>query len=114
MKKLLFISLIESIYLMYMFHYFETTVDFNVLSSPNGWWFEHIIGGEKGLRICPFGRVTIFGLIFVLIARNYGYVPKNFVHISLMIAAVLSLMNLNAVVYLMPVWIIELCLHFNI
>ena len=30
------ISIIESVYLVYMFHFFKTSMDFNILSSPKG------------------------------------------------------------------------------
>lgn len=101
-------SLLESFYLIFMFLFFKTSIDFNVLSSPKGSWLEHLIGDEYGLRICPFGRVAIFALIFVLIARHYFEIPENFVIFALMVSFVLSLMNLNAVVYLIPVWLVEM------
>ena len=102
------ISIIESLYLVFMFHFLKTSMDFNILSSPKGWLFEHLIGDEYGLRICPFGRIAIFALIFVLIARHYFEIPENFVIFALMVSFVLSLMNLNAVVYLIPVWLVEM------
>lgn len=102
------ISIIESLYLVYIFHFFKTSMDFNILSSPKGWLFAHLIGDEYGLRICPFGRIAIFALIFVLIARHYFEISDNFIRFALLVSFVLSLMNLNAVVYLIPVWIIEL------
>ena len=101
------ISLLESTYLIFMFLFFKTTMDFNVLRSPNGWWFNHLVGEEYGLRICPFGRVTIFALIFVLILRHYVKIPEWFIYLALVISFVLSLMNMNAVVYLSPIWLIE-------
>ena len=107
MKKL-YISILESLYLIIMFHFFKTSIDFNILASPNGWWFEHLIGDEKGLRICPFGRVAILVLIFVLIVRNYVNIPQYIINISLIIAFILSLINLNAVVYLLPVLLTEI------
>ena len=103
----LYISMLESLYLIIMFHFFKTSIDFNILASPNGWWFEHLIGNEKGLRICPFGRVAILALIFVLIVRNYINIPQYVINISLIIAFILSLMNLNAVVYILPILITE-------
>ena len=102
------ISVLESIYLIYMFLFFKTSVDFNIIKSPEGWWLEHLIGDDCGLRICPFGRVAIFGLIFILIARNYIDISQNIISISLGIASVLSLMNLNALIYLLPVLLIEI------
>ena len=101
------ISLIESVYLIFMFLFFKTTVDFNVLHSPTGWWFEHLVGDHYGLRICPFGRVAIFALIAILIVRHYIKIPQLYVNITLFIAFILSLMNMNALVYLIPIWLIE-------
>ena len=102
------ISIIESLYLVFMFHFLKTSMDFNILSSPKGWLFEHLIGDEYGLRICPFGRIAIFALIFVLIARHYFEIPENFMIFALFVSFVLSLMNLNAVVYLIPIWLVEM------
>ena len=54
------VSILESIYLIYMFNFFETSLDFNVLSSPDHRFFKHLIGNKKGNRICSFGHYTIF------------------------------------------------------
>ena len=105
--NLLYVSLLESIYLIYMFHFFYTRIDFNFLSSPRGWLFEHLVGDDRGLRICPFGRIAIFALIFILIGRNYLPIPVKMVQISLIIAMILSLMNMNAVAYLIPIIVVE-------
>ena len=101
------ISIIESVYLIFMFLFFKTTMDFNVLRSPTGWWFEHLVGDHYGLRICPFGRVAIFALIAILISRHYVKIPQLYVNTTLVIAFILSLMNMNALVYLIPIWVIE-------
>ena len=105
------ISLLESAYLIFMFLFFKTTMDFNVLRSPNGWWFNHLVGEEYGLRICPFGRIAILALIFVLILRHYVKIPKWFIYLALGISFILSFMNMNAVVYLIPIWLIEFLLE---
>ena len=102
------ISIIESVYLIFMFHFFKTSVDFNVLSSPQGWLFEHLIGDEYGLRICPFGQIAIFVLIFILIGRHYFELPENFIVLVLCVSFIQSLINLNAIVYLLPIWLVEL------
>ena len=106
MNKLL-ISLLETVYLIYMFHFFTTTVDFNIFESPGGELFKHIIGNQKGLRICPFGRVVIFVLIFILISRNFIFISPLLIKITLIISFILSFMNLNAVIYMLPIFIIE-------
>ena len=105
--KNLYVSILESLYLIYMFHFCKTSVDFNILASPQGWWFEHLIGNEKGLRICPFGQIAIFVLIFILIGRHYFKIPQYLINIFFIIAFLLSWMNLNAIVYILPVLVIE-------
>ena len=79
--KSLEISIIESIYLIYMFLFLKTSIDFNILASPKGWLFEHLIGNTRSLRICPFGRIAIFALIFVLIMRNFITIAPYLVRI---------------------------------
>ena len=101
------ISILESIYLVYMFLFFKTSIDFNVLASPKGWLFEHLLGDTYGLRVCPFGRIAIFALIFILIMRHFINISPLFVKISLGIAGFLSLINLNAFVYLIPIILFE-------
>ena len=101
------ISILESMYLVYMFLFFKTSIDFNVLASPKGWLFEHLIGDTYGLRVCLFGRIAIFALIFVLIMRHFINISPVFIKISLGVAGFLSLINLNALVYLLPVILFE-------
>ena len=101
------ISILESIYLVYMFLFFKTSIDFNVLASPKGWLFEHLLGDTYGLRVCPFGRIAIFALIFILIMRHFINISPLFVKLSLGIAGFLSLINLNAFVYLIPITLFE-------
>ena len=112
MDYLLILSLIESFYLIFMFHVFETSVDFNFLPpgllARNSVWFQHILGNEKGLRICLFGRVIIFALIAILIARNFITISRTQFRWVLITSFILALMNMNAVAYLMPVWLLEL------
>ena len=109
-NKNLLISIFESIYLIYMFHFFETSIDFNILASPQNWMFKHLIGNEKGLRICPFGRIVIIPFVIILLLRNLSFIPisKHFVNILLVLSFILSWMNMNAVVYLIPIWFIEI------
>ncbi len=103
---LLYISIVESLYLSYMFHFFKTTVDFNFNESPTSSFFKHAIGNEYTLRICPFGRYAIILLIFIFLGRNFCYIP--FVKTSIIIALILSFMNMNALVYVFPVAFLEL------
>jgi len=88
-------------------------MDFNVLSSPKGFMFGHLIGDSVGKRICLFGQITIVPLIVLLIIRNIFPIPDIFIHVSLGIALLLSTINLNALVYLLPVFLLEIILYFN-
>lgn len=113
----LYISLLESIYLIYMFHFFKTSIDCNafvdpLFNIPKNDIFKHLIGNEKGLRICPFGRIAIFGLIFIIIIRNCIQIPQYIINIALVIALILSFMNINAIVYLLPIFVIEIWMNY--
>ena len=106
----LIISILEAVYLIYMFHFFETSVDFNIFASSEHWLFNHLIGNEKGLRICPFGRIVIIPFVIILILRNFSFIPisKYFMNMLLILSFVMSFMNMNAVAYFIPVWLVEL------
>ena len=99
------IAIFESLYLIYMFCFFETSIDFNIFSSPDGKWFKHLIGNKKGNRICSFGHITIFFLIGLILFRELF--PKALVTVSFVIAFLISLLNLNVLVYLIPIFVIE-------
>ena len=108
MSTLLCTSIFESLYLFYMFRHFQTSVDFGITASPNGYWLQHVVGNAKSLRICPFGQVAIFPLITLLITRNFvSCITPNIIQGALIIAFFLSLMNTNATVYLLPIFLIE-------
>ena len=111
MLSLLLISIVESSYLIYMFLFFETSVDFNIFSQGElgkSGLFKHLVGNECGLRICPFGRIAIFFLIGIILARNFVAIPHIYITTTFAVSAVLSLMNMNAIAYLLPVWLLEL------
>ena len=99
------IAIFESLYLIYMFCFFETSIDFNIFSSPDGEWFKHLIGNKKGNRICPFGHIAILFLIGLILFRELF--AKGLVKVSFVIAFLISLLNLNALVYLIPIFVIE-------
>ena len=67
MNAKLLISLIESIYLIYMFNFFKTNIDFNVFASPTNHWFKHLTGNEYGVRICLFGQILSIPVHYYLL-----------------------------------------------
>lgn len=95
-----------------MFRYFKTTCDFNYLTQSdifkNNEWFKHLEGNNYGLRICPFGQTVVLIFIGMLIARSYYPMSKFYTLIMLIISFLLSLLNFNAVIYLIPIWLIEI------
>lgn len=111
------ISVLESVYLIYMFLFFKTSMDFNFLKpgllANNFDMFKHLLGNQEGLRICLFGRITIFALIAIIIARNFIKIPLRYINASIALSVLLSLMNMNAVIYLIPFWLIEFLLTIN-
>jgi len=113
------ISLLESGYLLYMFHLCITSVDFNVLMVPLGtwnWnysWLKHLSVNERGLRICPFGRIAILFFTFILVGRHFFFIPQCLILTAFILSFMLSMLNLNAIIYLLPVWMIEWAVYFK-
>lgn len=103
----LYISILEGLYLFYMFNFFETKKDFNWLKYEwDNKLMKHLNGNVYGLRICPFGRIAILFLIALLLLRNN--INQIYILYAFYFAFVLSLLlNWNAFVYITPVFIIE-------
>jgi len=104
-----------AIYILYMFLYFETTVTFNhpleyyILSNLNDNYFYHPISSNKyGSKICKFGKDIIWFLVIYLIYKSYFKVNIQIKRLVLIISFILSLMNFNAVIYLLPYFTYEL------
>ena len=101
------ISILEAIYLMYTFYFLKTSIDFNIFASSEHYLLKHEIGTKYTFRICKFGQIAIIPFIVLLLARNFIEIPKKYISSAVKLAVLLSLMNLNAVVYLLPIFIIE-------
>ena len=125
------VSIGEIVYLIYMFYYFKTKVDFNqitpgpelvdsffniieerktkiskIILESKDIYLNHY-DGEK-VKICLFGRYVIVLLFIFLIVRHFIELPKYITKIVLAITFLLSLININALVYLLPIFFIEL------
>ena len=109
----LILSIIETAYLSYTFHFLETSVDFNIMDSPSNILFKHATGNARVGRICLFGQYAIVILMAVLLIRCISGIPPYCVLAAVGIALVISLINLNAFAYLVPVAIIEGCLYYS-
>ena len=117
------ITIIETVYLYYMFHIFRTKYSFHhpfeyLVNDNLGNYFEHPIGiyDNNKSKICKFGRDGTLVLIGYLLLRylllKINLISKNkimiFNKIVLLIIFILSWMNLNAVIYYLPFTLFDL------
>lgn len=120
---MLIITIIECIYLYYMFHIFKTKYSFNhpfeyLVNHNLNNYFKHPIGivDNNKSKICKFGREGAILIIIYLITRNIIFkmnlISKKtmitFNKIVLLIIFILSWMNLNAVIYFFPFILFDL------
>ncbi len=113
---ILALRLLEIVYLLYMFLLFKTSIDFNLYSQgilAKSKLFKHLEQNQYGNRICLFGHIMIILLCVFIILREIYPLPQYLTWIVLIISLLLSLLNLNAVVYLIPFWTIELIIELN-
>lgn len=113
---ILLLRLLEIVYLLYMFLLFKTSIDFNLYSQgilAKSKLFKHLEQNQYGNRICLFGHFMIILLCAFIILREIYPLPQYLTWIVLIISLLLSLLNLNAVVYLIPFWTIELIIELN-
>ena len=113
---ILALRLLEIVYLLYMFLFFKTSIDFNLYSQgmlAKSKLFKHLEQNQYGNRICLFGHIMIILLCVFIILREIYPLPQYLTWIVLIISLLFSLLNLNAVVYLIPFWTIELIIELN-
>ena len=123
---LLIISIIESIYLYYMFHIFETRFTINSpwekfqLNYLNETLSERLFSYLKHptdqsavpeSKICPFGKKIIYLLIFFLLVRTCNLNLSKLSPFILSISFFLSFANLNTTLYLTPYFILEILIN---
>lgn len=131
--KRIIISVLESFYIIYMWNYFKTRYSFhNIWEAPlmnkreMPEYFKHKINtGVYENKICPLGNTAGYLLAaWILLRENFIYQMKdrNLViskrkisklnKILFITVAILAfIMNLNAFIYLIPVFIFEIFLQ---
>lgn len=112
------ISLLLAIYILYMFQFFKTTVSLNhplemiftnkLNKINNTNQFTHSSENKYESKICPFGHKIIWLLIIFLTIRYFINIPKKINLAIMIIVCLFSLLNLNAFIYLLPYYIIEI------
>jgi len=114
------ISILEAIYIIYMFNYFKTRYS---LAHPFSYfrskYLNHPIGYTKEPRntICIFGKQVSWILGGYLILKSIMFEKKvkfismkNLILLNktiMLIVIITSFMNINALIYLMPIFVIE-------
>lgn len=109
------ISIVEAIYIVFILKYFKTSYSFNhpleiyVVGLNN--YLKHPINSDKyENKICKLGHKLSFYFAFYIIFRHF--IPNNYLSIInpyiIYISIILSLLNLNAFIYLLPIFLFEL------
>tara|TARA_Y100000590_G_scaffold470626_1_gene667070 strand:+ start:1877 stop:2245 length:369 start_codon:yes stop_codon:yes gene_type:complete len=115
-NKLLILSVLQSIYIMYILNDFKTRYSFaHPLLDFSSSYFKHPIGINNTpiSNICNFGHESSFYLAMFVIFRTIFIKKKYCKKISiivLIITFLVSLLNFNAVIYLIPHFLIEIYL----
>ena len=122
-NRLLF-TIIEAIYLVYMYNYFKTSVSFHnpvetLLNDKvfNNFFKHPIYSGNYESKICRFGNLVGFLLAIWVILRYY--ISKNFLDRKALVEKINKLifcivllgaifLNFNAFIYYLPIFLYEL------
>ena len=111
------ISIIESIYIIYMFNFFKTSV---YLSHPFDVFTKNIKlidHSDRENHMCSLGNITGYVLGIWFIIRHYinpsFYQKWNQIIIYILFFGCL-ISNTNAFVYFLPIFIIEILNHGSI
>ena len=125
------LTIIECIYVIYILCFFKTNYSiidpinyFNNLQNP---LFKHStiqISTEPESKICLFGNymsyvLAIYFIIRFLMFKKYiipNISTKQLIYINkiiMLIVLFISLMNINATLYLIPIFILEIIINFR-
>jgi len=117
-KQLLLITVIESIYIYYMYNIFQTKISFHhpfevFLQKKNlNMYIKHpVYTGIYESKICQFGKdISYFIILWLwirLLFENLIITKINTI-IFTIICICSFLMNMNAFIYLLPIYVYEL------
>ena len=115
----IYLSLFESIYILYMFNFYKTSIyyshPFDIITK-NKPFIQHDISSNHTNKICILGNIAGYLLPFWFIGRHYinknDYKSINNVFILLLLLGTLFT-NTNAFIYCIPIFIIEGCLTYR-
>jgi len=106
------ISILEALYVLYMFRAFKTTFSMNWLPLKFLDYSSYLVHQKQASdipvsHICPFGHDIALVIALYLVLRNY--IPKIMAYNKVIIGLIIAgcFMNLNALVYFLPIVITE-------
>lgn len=117
------ISYVEAFYIVYMLNYFKTTIvlDHGIILNflnkigINSECINHhtSIKLEEPINmVCPFGHFISWFIGLFIIIRNYIPKLKEYNTVIFIMILIGSFMNINVLIYLLPIFIIEIYLYF--
>ena len=115
----LVVSVLQAVYIIYIFNFFETTYSCETSRKLvlSGILFHPVKDSKNPIsHICPFGHMMAYPIALYLIGRHFVLndtpdIKKKYSFIINTLIFLGSLMNLNAVVYLIPFFITEFVFH---
>ena len=126
----LIISIFEGLYIMYMFIFFKTKYSLEIgrwVGNPITTFFQDklhldvkdlldhpvVLCEEPMSQICLFGKYASILIFIFLVLRNFIPCLAKVNTVIFIIIFIMSFMNYNAVLYLIPVFLLELYLYKN-
>ena len=109
----IYISLLESIYIIFMYNFFKTEKSFHhileiIINTKKGIFYHPINTGLYENKICDFGKLSSFLISIWFLTRHFITESNELNKIFFKILFIISLlMNFNAFIYLIPIFITE-------
>jgi hypothetical protein len=109
------ISIIEGLYVFYMFNYFKTSLSFHhpfekMLTSDISTYLKHPIhSGNYENKICKFGHIVGGLICFLFIFRGIYNPEYDIIQASIYFLMLFGtiLLNINSFIYMIPIFIYE-------
>ena len=109
------LSITEAIYIIYIYNFFKTSksihhpIEQKIQKNISGMLKHPVKTGRYQSKICEFGKINSYGLALLIFFRNkYRRKTKLINAIVVTIVAIISfILNMNAFIYLLPVFMIE-------
>lgn len=121
MDNFLVVTILESLYIIYMLNYFKTRYSVaHPLTFFNNDYIKHPIGYNSRpiSMVCQFGKdggwlIAVYLVVRYLVHQKNIKLSIYFSKFAFLLIFILSLMNFNVVLYLVPFYITEIYLIKN-